>query len=158
MPDCKFKCLNCGQQIEAPYEMLGQLIDCPACKKTVEVSLQPGLANPRPTKPNTPSPTVIRATTKWLEQKIQSHNAMKRPVDVDVPRRSNWAGLWFAIGIVCVVISIAIIVFGIINEELEQAITYSAICLAAGLQALLFSFLIDVFTDIRWYLMLLVKK
>ena len=37
MPNIQFKCPHCDQSIEAPAEMLDQLMDCPACGEPVEV-------------------------------------------------------------------------------------------------------------------------
>ena len=36
-PNVHFKCPHCEQALEAPLEMLGQLMDCPECGQTVEV-------------------------------------------------------------------------------------------------------------------------
>jgi hypothetical protein len=37
MSDIKFNCPNCDQAIEAPQDMLGKTIDCPACQKSVRI-------------------------------------------------------------------------------------------------------------------------
>jgi len=37
MADIKFKCLGCNQSLEAPPDMARQLIDCPTCKRVIEV-------------------------------------------------------------------------------------------------------------------------
>ena len=51
MPNIPFKCPHCDQSIEAPMEMLGQLIDCPACGETVEVQKSPVKLAPLPPPP-----------------------------------------------------------------------------------------------------------
>ena len=38
MADIKFNCQYCQQSIEAPIELVGQLIECPSCKQTIEVT------------------------------------------------------------------------------------------------------------------------
>lgn len=38
MPDIHFNCPQCRQSLEAPTDMVGQLIECPSCKQTIEVS------------------------------------------------------------------------------------------------------------------------
>ena len=38
MPDIKFNCPHCNQSLEAPTDMVGQLIECPSCKQTLEVA------------------------------------------------------------------------------------------------------------------------
>ena len=40
-PNVHFKCPHCEQALEAPVDMLGQLMDCPACGETVEVRKSP---------------------------------------------------------------------------------------------------------------------
>ncbi|MCX7006899.1 MAG: hypothetical protein NTY53_06570 [Kiritimatiellaeota bacterium] len=37
MADVKFLCSQCHQHLEAPSQMAGELIDCPACKTPIEV-------------------------------------------------------------------------------------------------------------------------
>lgn len=37
MSDVKFNCPQCNQHLEAPEDMLGQLIDCPSCNQPIEV-------------------------------------------------------------------------------------------------------------------------
>ncbi len=37
MSDVKFNCPQCNQHLEAPEDMLGQLIDCPLCNQPIEV-------------------------------------------------------------------------------------------------------------------------
>ena len=41
-PNVRFKCQSCGEALEAPGELLGQLMDCPTCGETVEVLPEPG--------------------------------------------------------------------------------------------------------------------
>lgn len=38
MTDYRFNCPYCGQSIDAPVDMFGQLIECPSCKQTIEVA------------------------------------------------------------------------------------------------------------------------
>ena len=37
MSDIRFKCSFCKQSLDAPEDMIGQLVDCPSCKNTIEV-------------------------------------------------------------------------------------------------------------------------
>jgi hypothetical protein len=37
MPDIRFNCPMCNQQLEAPDEYAGQVIECPACQKEITV-------------------------------------------------------------------------------------------------------------------------
>ncbi len=49
-----FKCLHCGQALEAPGELLGQLMDCPTCGETVEVQKSHIVLPPPPPTPHLP--------------------------------------------------------------------------------------------------------
>ena len=53
-PNVRFKCLHCGEALEAPAEMLGQLMDCPTCGETVEVQKAPVVLPPPPAAPHLP--------------------------------------------------------------------------------------------------------
>ena len=50
MTDIQFKCPHCSHSIETTADLLGQLIDCPACGETVEVQ------KPPPKLPSLPPP------------------------------------------------------------------------------------------------------
>ena len=55
MANIQFQCPHCRQSIEAPPDMLGQLMDCPACGQTVEVQKSPAkLPVPSPASPRPP--------------------------------------------------------------------------------------------------------
>jgi uncharacterized Zn finger protein (UPF0148 family) len=41
MASIQFKCPHCREPIEADFEMLGQLMDCPSCGQVVEVQKSP---------------------------------------------------------------------------------------------------------------------
>ena len=75
MSDVKFNCPHCSQSLEAPEEMLGQLIDCPSCQKPIEVpfprmapkpstiqrapeTAPPPLRPPKPQEPRQSSPAA----------------------------------------------------------------------------------------------------
>jgi len=80
-----------------------------------------------------------------------------------ISRRSSWSGLFRAIGILGLFVS-AIGVFACINDSQSSdfsfgsKITYTIISLAVSLQSFFFAFIINVFTDIRWYLSQIVEK
>ena len=55
MANIPFHCPHCRQAIEAPLDMLGQLMDCPSCGETVEVQKSPPkLPAPPPPPPRSP--------------------------------------------------------------------------------------------------------
>ena len=49
MADFKFNCPHCKQSLEAPEELLGQVINCPSCNGSIQ------LPNPEPQPPATAS-------------------------------------------------------------------------------------------------------
>ena len=53
-PNVRFKCHHCGEALEAPAEMLGQLMDCPTCGETVEVQKAPVVPSQPPPAPHLP--------------------------------------------------------------------------------------------------------
>ena len=57
-PNVRFKCHHCGEALEAPAEMLGQLMDCPTCGETVEVQKAPVVLAPPPPAPHLPPRAV----------------------------------------------------------------------------------------------------
>jgi hypothetical protein len=82
------------------------------------------------------------------------------------PQRSLWAGFFSAIGVVLLAIGLilfadmALTNFGLTPmfalEKLDSSVVL--ILIGGGLQCLLFGFLINVFTDIRWYLAKIANK
>lgn len=58
MPNVRFKCLHCGEALEAPFDMLGQLMDCPTCGETVEVQKAPVVLPPPPAPVPRPVPKL----------------------------------------------------------------------------------------------------
>jgi hypothetical protein len=57
MSDIHFECPKCGQPLDAPDELVNELIDCPGCKETINV---PPYSWPiTPPKPPEPESTLI---------------------------------------------------------------------------------------------------
>lgn len=62
MSDLKFSCPHCKQSLEAPTEMLGHFLECPACKRQIQV-LRPQLRQiPPPIAPQSVSLEINRDT------------------------------------------------------------------------------------------------
>jgi DNA-directed RNA polymerase subunit RPC12/RpoP len=40
MQDIHYECTKCGQHIDAPEELAGQLVECPTCKEMIEVPIR----------------------------------------------------------------------------------------------------------------------
>ena len=55
MSNIPFHCPHCDHSLEAPFEMLGQLIECPSCGETIEVQKQA----PRPPLAPSVPPRVV---------------------------------------------------------------------------------------------------
>lgn len=60
MPDVKFKCPKCGQSIEAPGDMAGQVAACPTCQTAIRI---PELRRPAASSPPAPPPVVATPTS-----------------------------------------------------------------------------------------------
>ena len=58
MADIQFNCPHCRQSIETTLDMLGQLMDCPACGQTVEVQKSPPKLPLPPSAPPRPPPKL----------------------------------------------------------------------------------------------------
>lgn len=44
MAEINFDCPHCGQNLDAPDDMAGMVIVCPACEKNIKVPVPPGVA------------------------------------------------------------------------------------------------------------------
>jgi DNA-directed RNA polymerase subunit RPC12/RpoP len=60
MPDVKFKCPKCGQSIEAPGDMAGQVAECPTCQTSIRI---PELRRPAASPPRAPLPVATSTPT-----------------------------------------------------------------------------------------------
>ena len=46
MAEINFDCPHCGQNLDAPDDMGGTIIDCPACNKPIKIPVPPGALRP----------------------------------------------------------------------------------------------------------------
>lgn len=78
MPDIKFKCRHCNQSIEAPEDMRGEMLDCPACTGRIIVP-DPiaDAAKPKQRPVSQPPFPPPRSPTSNLESKEQRSFAQK---------------------------------------------------------------------------------
>lgn len=76
------------------------------------------------------------------------------------PPRSGWATLLRFLGILSFLGAGVVMVFALNREATPQDSIYIpvGICLVGGVQGFLFAFLIDVFTDTRWFVEKLAQK
>ena len=80
MPDINFNCPSCGQNLEAPEDMAGDVLDCPACQKPLTV--------PKPAfKPLIKSPTPPQKA--GTSGSVFSSDAMKKAMAVAEQALSN---------------------------------------------------------------------
>jgi hypothetical protein len=63
MPDIHFECPKCNQSLDAPEELVGQLIECPSCNETIEIPIHsspPRLETPMAPKPQHIVKNIVR--------------------------------------------------------------------------------------------------
>ena len=90
-PNVHFKCLHCGEALEAPAEMLGQLMDCPTCGETVEVHKAPITLPPPPPAPHLP-PRPMPKLKMPLPPGTAKKAVRLREYKVRTPRDERFAG------------------------------------------------------------------
>jgi hypothetical protein len=113
-PNVHFKCPHCEQALEAPFEMLGQLMDCPECGQTVEVqkphaSRIPTPALPRPVpklKMPLPRPVAKKAVRireyKVLTQRDERFAGAFAPEKLEQVLNSYAAQGWHVVSVATV--------------------------------------------------------
>ena len=95
------------------------------------------------------SPTPEAETTEQIEQPIE------------ISRRSGWSGFFIFLGVAGIVMAFIGIKNYVSDDQAESKLP-SVVFIISGvmcaIQSFFFSFLIDVFTDIRWFLKDLAEK
>ena len=75
MSDIRFNCPSCKQSLDAPPDMLGELIDCPSCKNTIEVSFPPSkLVAAIKSQQSKKVPSLRSKLSLWWDEQIQQLN------------------------------------------------------------------------------------
>jgi hypothetical protein len=91
MSDINFDCPKCGQNLDAPTELAGLFVECPACANVVKVPSAAERHAPPPAPPeegiNRPAP-VTRPTESGDEEK-GSTMRINLPPDLGVPEKRN---------------------------------------------------------------------
>ena len=90
-PNVRFKCLHCGEALDAPAEMLGQLMDCPTCGETVEVHKAPITLSPPPPAPHLP-PRPMPKLKMPLPPGTAKKTVRLKEYKVLTPRDERFAG------------------------------------------------------------------
>ena len=100
MADFKFNCPHCRQPLEAPDEMLGQIIDCPSCNRRIQL--------PRPQPNVSPTDKARNESRAKVRSDLASPTA---PSPQKQPPRSKVL-LFTLIGLTVTVVSlVAVVVF-----------------------------------------------
>ena len=83
MPDIHFECPKCKQPMDAPQELVAQLIECPTCKETIEVPVHS--QHKDPPKPPEPAPKPAPSPARAPETKQTDFGKSgTRPVSMKV--------------------------------------------------------------------------
>lgn len=148
--DINFDCPRCGQNISVDAEGAGTNVECPTCKWQITV----------PSKPiKTPEKSYFKPPPAIHRPPIAPPSPRRVTLEPIVTRRTEWSLLLKVVGGICIVGG-GIGFLGILGSGSNQSVGPAFICLvigvAVGLYSFFFAFLIDVFTDIRWFLKKLV--
>lgn len=103
-----FNCQLCGQSLEAPEDMLGEVIDCPSCSEKIELMKVE------------PKQTPHLQTQHAVPQNMQQHSQQSQTVETNVKQGALIGGL------VCFVLGIIMMSF-----SLWTVILYAPLFLAA---------------------------
>lgn len=79
MADLNFNCPQCGQNLDAPEDMVGLFIECPACAKIIKIP-RPG--DPVPAKA---AQTPFKAPPPETEEEKGKTIPIKLPPNLGVP-------------------------------------------------------------------------
>src|SRR5665213_1483366 len=90
-----------------------------------------------------------------LEPHVQREEPSK-PHDT-IERRSWWSGFFIFLGIIGLIIT-GVSGFSYLNAESSSSITLVIVGIITTIQSFFFAFLINVFTDIRWFLSQIAEK
>lgn len=141
--DIHFNCARCGQNLSVDEKGAGLSIECPTCKGRIPVPARPARSTPPPvlSSPSTPP----------------SQSPAPASSGPSITWRSAWSDFFRVIGVLC-------LLGGMVGYVIaaDSGDTASLVVLFVGfagcLNAFFFAFLLDVFTDIRWFLKQLVDK
>lgn len=141
--DINFNCPRCGQNIAIDEKGAGTTVECPSCNAQISVPATPS-AKPSPlSRSSVVTPAAASAAAS----------------DPAITRRSGWSSFLKVIGVICLVGG-GLGFFAALSEGRNDSASNAFICIVIGIggaiQSFFFAFLIDVFTDIRWFIKKLV--
>ena len=144
--DINFDCPRCGQDISMDEEGAGTQVECPTCKGQITV----------PTKPIAP-PVTPQPAIKSVP--VAPGSVSPKSPELYIERRSGWSSLLKVIGCICLGVGVIAFLSTLGNGSGDRStVAFIPLLIGVGgfIQLLFFAFLLDVFTDIRWFLKKLV--
>ena len=115
MEDLKFICPNCRQSLEASSDMAGQLIDCPSCKRPLEVPFANTPATHSANRMPTPRPRTLPGTTASPKHAYSPPRPPMASGSQKSPSSIKHIMMWLTVGI-CILV-IAILGFVYVQEK-----------------------------------------
>lgn len=153
MSDVRVNCPSCSEELEVAEELLGHVVNCPACSRSILLPIpKRKIANPKSKKPS----HAPRSYEKHLASQAAGNPG--GPASLLITRRSGWSGFLTALGIVNFIIGLGGCMVTGDRIDTGTPLIFLVVGMAVGLQCLFFSFLVNVFTDIRWFLKQLVDR
>jgi hypothetical protein len=141
--DLNFDCPRCGQNISIDEKGAGATVECPTCKGQISVPSR-RIPQPPPFIPSVP---------------VKPGSVSAGSLEPIITRRSGWALFLKIVGGICLVGGVLGFLSAMTSGRgADPGAGFISLIIGIGgaIQAFFFAFLIDVFTDIRWYLKKLV--
>lgn len=159
--DIQFNCPKCSQEMNVNDTAVGLQVECPTCKGQITVpsgtqaraqSSQTVTSIP----PSAPSPPPLAASPSARSNPPGFAPAVNP--GPAITRRSGWADFLTAIGVLGLIVGFVVGILIVMGAEGSDLWVVFVVGVAGGLQAMFLAFLVNVFTDIRWFLKQLVDK
>ena len=78
--------------------------------------------------------------------------------EVKFEQQSGWATFLCVLGFILLLLSVVLFLLWMSNEMKGNEYIFGIVSLVSGINSFFIAFLVDVFTDIRWFLKLMVDK
>ena len=75
-----------------------------------------------------------------------------------IARRSTWSGFLVFVGVISILVSVLSFAYALFNDGRGSAHVLGIIACCAAIQSFFLAFLVDVLTDIRWFLHRIAEK
>jgi len=83
MADINFDCPHCGQNLDAPDDMAGWMIECPACGGKIKIPVPEGMAIPDAVDTTA---SDDKGTTGIIDEEVNEESRKQSTVRIDVPK------------------------------------------------------------------------